>query len=223
MAICWVSALIATDYRTLEVTRKAERLAAFDKDPLPRCADAVLIGSSSIRRWRIEAAFPDRKIVNRGVDSATISDISDALPRLFSRVRAKAVFLYVGENDVARGRTPEIVTADILSLIRQIHHRLPKASIYYLSIKPTSHRWNDWPASKQANALIKSNKLAFNFTYIELGQRLTPEDTSPNPLLFREDGIHMSDAGYRVWSSAIAPVMRRLANRPATTCQLDPT
>jgi len=214
----FVAGQIVATYRVPASTRYSDRLATFERETLPRCADVVLVGSSSIKRWDIKAAFPDHVAINRGLEAAEVADVRSLLPRLVQGVRSKAVLLYIGENDVARGRNPQSVSSETLSLIRDLHRALPRTSIYYLSIKPTPHRWRAWPRSQLVNAIVRANAGRGAFDYIEIGQKMAPTHAPPDAMLFRADGIHMTDAGYAIWSSAIAPIMNRLGTNTRPGC-----
>ena len=50
--------------------------------------------------------------------------------------------LYAGDNDMSRGKTPEIILAHF-TRVETVSDKLPEARISFITIKPFS-RWN-WP------------------------------------------------------------------------------
>ena len=73
---------------------------------------------------------------------------------------------YAGDNDLAKGKTPEQVAKDFESFVKTIHAKVPDAKIVYIGIKPSLKRWNLVETIRKANRLIeaesrKDDRLAF--------------------------------------------------------------
>ena len=67
-----------------------------------------------------------------------------------------------------------------------------------------------WPQMKEANKLIKEycatdGRLA----YIDVAGSMLSNDGKPIDKYFIEDNLHLSDAGYALWTSLIKPVLVR--------------
>ena len=69
----------------------------------------MFIGSSSIRRWSTLAEdFPEINVVNRGFGGSKPSDILFFFDKLIPTVQPQNIVFYCGENDIAKGASPEV-------------------------------------------------------------------------------------------------------------------
>jgi lysophospholipase L1-like esterase len=178
--------------------------AADKKNPVP--ADSVIFtGSSSARMWKTLAAdFPEFAVRNRGFGGSQMSDLVRHSTRFLLPHKPKAVVVYSGDNDINAGKTPEIVLADFQALVAQIHGVRTDARVLCIPVKPSIKRWSKIDAIRAANALLK--------TYCESDQRLdyvdifTPmlgDDGEPRRELLAKDKLHLSPAGYALWTREV--------------------
>ena len=62
------------------------------------------------------------------------------------------------------------------------------------------------PAIKEANALIKAALARLpNTGFTDIYTPMLGADGQPDATLFREDMLHMTPAGYAIWTKALAP------------------
>ena len=199
--------------------RFAEEIKAFaewdSKNAVP--AEPVLfVGSSSIRMWRTHDCFPELPVVNRGFGGSHISDVLHFVDRLVVPYKPKVIVFYAGDNDIAGGKSAQRVFEDYRKFVGIVRAKLPEARIIFLSIKPSESRWSLWPEAKKANELVlglsrKDDRLFF----ADLATPLLGPDGKPRSELFLGDKLHLSPAGYDIWTKALMPVLRQaLASRP---------
>ena len=192
--------------------RWEKEIAAFEaKDmaaPPPR--DAVLFaGSSSIRQWNPKKSFPDLAVINRGFGGSEIADSTHFAPRIIIKAQPRVIIFYAGDNDVANGKTAELVSDDFKDFADLIHKELPKTKIVFISIKPSPARWKMVDAQRKANELIEAYcKKNDYITYLDAATPMLGEDGKPRPELFGKDGLHMSDKGYELWVSLLKPYLK---------------
>jgi lysophospholipase L1-like esterase len=69
-------------------------------------------------------------------------------------------------------------------------------------------RWEKFPQMAEANRAIRAIIEASSFqAYLPIEEpMLTPEGV-PNPSLFQEDGLHLNDTGYRIWTERLRPLV----------------
>ncbi len=188
-----------------------DRLTADDSaHPPPR--DAVLfVGSSSIRMWTTLAAdFPGVPTINRGFGGSAIADSTYYANRIVTPYHPRVIVMYAGDNDIAEGCTPAQVVAAFKAFVTRVRHALPDVAIAYISIKPSLARRAKWPQMHAANEGIArwvagQKRLAF----VDVASKMLGANGKPRPSLFREDGLHMSPAGYAIWTEALKPVLAR--------------
>lgn len=178
----------------------------------PPIRDATLfLGSSSIRLWDIAGSFRGIGAVNRGFGGATTAHVLHYYPRLLPPVPPRSVVVYVGENDLAAGATPEAVTRDILTLLRKLRADYPRAAIACLSLKPSPIRWTLRPKMAAVNDALARRARADSFTYLDVGSVLLAPDGLPDASLFRPDGLHMNGRGYQRWTALVDAWLDRVA------------
>jgi lysophospholipase L1-like esterase len=170
----------------------------------PAMRDAVLfLGSSSIRLWDVAHSFEDHGTVNRGFGGATTAHVLHYYKRLLPAAPPRAVIVYVGENDLAAGATPEAVTRDVLTLLKRLRADYPRAPIAYLSLKPSPIRWTLRPRMTAVNAAVAAQAQAGGFDYLDVGKALLAPDGLPDASLFGPDGLHMNARGYARWTAQV--------------------
>lgn len=189
--------------------RWEKAIAAFERQdkqsPPPKNA-LLFVGSSSIRLWKLDKSFPDRKTINRGFGGSQIADSVHYVDKLVLKHKPRIVVLYAGDNDVAAGKSPQQAAADFAKFTRAVHAALPKSQILFIAIKPSVKRWNLVDRMKQANALIaaqcaKDDRLK----YVDVFGPMLGDDGKPRPELFVKDGLHLNDEGYKLWASILRP------------------
>lgn len=189
-----------------EITRFGE----WDRqNSVPRNA-VLFAGSSSIRLWKTAEYFPQFPVINRGFGGAHISDVLFFMEKIVLPYRPAVIVFYAGDNDIADGKSAEKVLADYRQFVERVRQALPETRIIFLPIKPSLARWNFWPEMKKANGLIEA--------YCAGDERLFYADTAtpmlagggkPGSELFLEDGLHLSEAGYRLWSGVLKTALEK--------------
>lgn len=184
-------------------SNEVEAFAKANSAGLPVRDATLFLGSSSIRLWDIAGSFTDIGTVNRGFGGATTAHVLHYYKRLLPPVPPRSVVVYVGENDLAAGATPQAVSRDILTLLKRLRTDYPRASIAWLSLKPSPIRWTLQPKIAQVNAAIAARAKADGFDYLDVGTVLLARDGLPDASLFRPDGLHMNARGYQRWTSLV--------------------
>ena len=78
----------------------------------------------------------------------------------------------------------------------------------YTSITPTPLRWELWDEASTCNELVmEMAEKRENLSYIDCTTVLLDEDGLPRSDFRRSDGLHFNEEGYRLWASAIRPVL----------------
>lgn len=191
------------------IARWAPQIAAYEaqdeKDPPPTGAN-LFVGSSSIRLWNLEESFGDLPVINRGFGGSQLADSVHYADQLIIKHRPKVVVVYAGDNDLNGGKKPATVAADFKALVERVQGDLPAAKIVFIGIKPSLARWKIVDQVREANSLIakqcEANPLA---TFVDVDKPMLDEQGKPRGELFRKDGLHLSEAGYKLWASLVRP------------------
>lgn len=194
-----------------DTDRWAKEMAAFaaEDESQPFAPGGIVFGgSSSIRLWDLPAAFPGKRVLNRGFGGSQIPDSVRHVERLVLRHTPATVVFYAGDNDLASGRTPEQVLADFEAFVRAVHATLPATRIAFVAIKPSLARWAIVDKVREANRLIRAvcdrdDRLGF----VDVDGPMIGWDGKPRADLFAQDGLHLSPKGYALWNVLVAPFL----------------
>jgi lysophospholipase L1-like esterase len=172
--------------------------------PPPRGA-VVFIGSSSIRRWDTLAQdFPGVPVLNRGFGGSEASDVVRYAKRILIPSRPAKVVFYAGDNDLARGKTPAQIAADVRQLWQVVGDELPETRMAIISVKPSFARWALVTKTRETNELLRRFAESDpRLTFVDVFTPMLGPDGKPIPEHFVEDGLHLTPAGYRVWTAAL--------------------
>jgi lysophospholipase L1-like esterase len=188
--------------------RAMKTFAEEDAKQLPKRNHVLFIGSSSVRRWKLDQSFPGKDYINRGFGGSEIVDSTHFSKAIIFPYQPRLIFIYAGGNDVHRGRTVDGVFKDFQAFVETVHARLPRTRIVYLPIKPSIARWACWPRMKQANELIEAYTAKHKrLGYIDTVSPILGTDGQPREEYFLKDGVHLNEAGYAAWVRAIEPFL----------------
>ncbi len=189
---------------TIGADRFAAEIAAFTQGQAQPGHDgaALFMGSSSIRLWDVAQSFPSLHPINRGFGGATVRDVLYHYDELVAGLRPASVVVYVGENDIAEGTAPDLVVADVLTLLGKLRADMPEARIAWLSMKPTPRRLHLYPKMEAVNAAVRA-KAGRGFDYLDVAAPLLKPSGEPNAHLFTVDGLHMNARGYSLWNGIV--------------------
>ena len=183
--------------------------AADGKSMPPR--DAVLfIGSSSIERWPdLQHDFPSATVIQRGIGSTRLDDFVRFAPRIVIPYHPRLVVLYAGDNDLADGQSARNVYSDFKDFVRIVHRALPDTRIVFISVKPSPSRWHLASRMRETNALVRSYvKRDRRLQYVDVFSSMIGPNGHPRADLFVDDSLHMSPAGYKLWSRILERTVR---------------
>ena len=177
-----------------------------DLDAAPAPGVVLFVGSSSIRFWDLPKYFPELDALNRGFGGSQIVDSIHFADRIILKYSPRATVFYAGDNDINAGKPPEQVERDFRHLVELVHKQLPETTIAFIAIKPSISRWKLSGQMKEANDLIadicrNNDRLSF----IDIWAPMLGDDGRPRRELFVKDGLHLSHAGYQLWSKLVEP------------------
>jgi len=185
--------------------------------------DSVLFtGSSSIRLWEtLERDMHPHPVIHRGFGGSTMADVVRLADRYIRPHRFRAVVVFVA-NDISgkpeTDRSPREVCGLYEAFIRKIRSYNREAPILVVAITPTESRWRVWPRIREANRLIAELCDHEPSTVFVHTQDLFLGDSGrPIPTLFRDDRLHLSPAGYALWTRRIRSVLDPTLDCPHPT------
>ncbi|MCC6760947.1 MAG: GDSL family lipase [Chitinophagaceae bacterium] len=188
-----------------------QRIQSFKNDPL-KMGEIVFIGNSLTEQggdWSVK--FGMKGIRNRGI----AGDVSDGvLLRLdeLTYYKPKSVFLLIGVNDIFNlqggGGIPsaDYIANNILKIAKKIKAGSPGTNVYVQTILPSTAALTS--NTLLINALIKRNGQSGDYETIDLYTAFNNGQGVMRPEL-TTDGLHLNDAGYKVWVNFIDAWVRK--------------
>jgi lysophospholipase L1-like esterase len=168
--------------------------------------DIVFAGSSSIEYWDLKTSFPDLQTINKGVAGSEIPDSIRWEDRDGIAYHPRVVVFYSGDNDIGGGVSPKDVAAHLDQFAAQLHSALPQTRLVVISIKPSLARWTVAKQMREANALIRQRIAASPWIeFVDIQDQMLGPGGTPRRELFVSDGLHMTPAGYWIWTAAVRP------------------
>jgi len=215
VSILFLIPLFAQEKKVQGPGRYESAIAAFesrDRKTPPGKNSLLFVGSSSIRMWNLKMSWPKYKAVNNGFGGSTLADSIHFFQRHIAPYEARAILIYAGDNDMSRGMDAEGVLADFKKLTDMIESDAPGTPVIFIAIKPSIARWKLWPAMKVANGKIAvhcQSKKHLHFADIATPS-LATGDGKPDPEIFKSDGLHLNEKGYKQWKQVILPIFKEI-------------
>jgi lysophospholipase L1-like esterase len=180
-----------------------------DRAKPPQPGGVVFYGSSTIRRWDLDRWFPAKGYINRGFGGSTTADAIRYFDRSVAPLKPATIVYYEGDNDVARGMAAPEVFAAFRDFAGKVKKSLPNAKVVYLAIKPSVARAHLAGTMRAANLLIREYvEQQPGWIYVDTDAPMLGPDGQPPASLFVEDGLHLSDEGYTLWTKLVAAKLK---------------
>ncbi|NOR14856.1 MAG: sialate O-acetylesterase [Candidatus Aminicenantes bacterium] len=175
--------------------------------------EIIFLGDSITDGCNWSEMFEDPKIKNRGISGDITQGILDRLDEVVEANPAK-VFLMIGINDLAMGKSPEEIVDNTKKIVSTILKLSPETQIYLESLLPVNPDYPQFPnhADKTQEVLAINRVLQrmaqeFDLKYVDLHSKFVVGENKLNPE-YTNDGLHLTGAGYRVWKQAVVPYLQ---------------
>ncbi|MEI6714405.1 MAG: GDSL-type esterase/lipase family protein [Verrucomicrobiota bacterium] len=194
-----------------KVIQRYEKWLDILKGTPPPAGALICIGSSQMEFWKTVATdLAPLTVYNHGIGGSRMSHAADLfITNLAIPFKPRAVILYEGSNDLAGGVPPETVLEQFQKLHTKLHEALPETRLYVLGLVPSpGKRFDKIEDLRKTNALLRKEcESQAWMKFIDTTSPLIGVDGVPKEECFIPGNIHMTPAGYSVWTSVIAPVV----------------
>jgi hypothetical protein len=167
----------------------------------------LFAGSSSIRLWStIDKDMTPYPVIQRGFGGSKLSDLCVYAKRIIDPHPCTAIVVFVA-NDITGSKddkTPEEVASLFRVLLKTIRKTHPETPVFWIAVTPTRLRWQVWPVIQKESDLIEKICHSQKNTYfIKTDFAFLNENGVPKDELFKDDKLHLTPAGYVVWTDII--------------------
>ena len=177
------------------------RRAGFAKTKKENMGAVVFLGDSITHAWDLSTGFPTLKTANRGIAGDTTRGMLYRLQEDVINLKPRLIVILGGVNDLSmdnNGGTPEVVAANVRSMLQAIKQKLPHTPVIVNEILPCRY-----PGVAATNGLV--DKVLVDFPnahrFKSYALFLNP-DGSQNLTLFT-DALHPNPAGYAIFQPSL--------------------
>ena len=176
-----------------------------DKSNPPPDGCYLFIGSSSMRMWKsLQEDFTGYPVINRGFGGSHFSDAIYYFDDLVNAYNPSKIIIYEGDNDLASSKSPNKIVKNLKTLLGMIRDNLDQPEIAIISAKPSPRRWELKDKYEKLNSKFKDlASKSQDLTYIDIYTFMLNGKGRPEPELFLEDSLHMTQKGYKIWEEQI--------------------
>ena len=166
--------------------------------------EIIFLGNSITDGAEWSELFENPNIKNRGIGGDDTNGVLERLSEVTESYPDK-VFLMIGTNDLAYGKSVEHVIENHKKIVTQIKKDSPKTKIYIQSILPVDdavHYTRPNASIEKINIALKELAVKKDLTYIDL----VPTFSNEKGKLSKEfsiDGLHVNGLGYQKWKELI--------------------
>jgi GDSL-like Lipase/Acylhydrolase family len=196
------------------------RFVEADRAAPPAPCQVLFVGSSSIVKWTSLAAdMAPMPVINRGFGGSHIEYVNRWFDQIVAPYRPRAIVFYAGENDIDAGKPVDRVVADFNEFLKQKTQALGQTPVYFISLKPSKLRFAQLPLQRQVNDAIRGRAgKRSDLHYIDVVPPML-ENGKPKDL-FEPDNLHMTAAGYAIWTRAVRAALQPHTEAEARSCRL---
>lgn len=215
----------ATSYASDPISRRYtdhyyQRLNQFAEEPAIRSNDIVMLGNSLTERggdWC--ERLNQKNIRNRGIIGDEVMGVYDRLGEILAGHPHK-LFLLIGINDVSHDLSTDSIVNLIRMTVERIQHDSPTTKLYLQSLLPINESFDRYKKLTGKTAMIPEiniglKKLARKekISYIDLFPLFIEKGTNVLQSNLTDDGLHLNDEGYKIWTNVLKKKLRRTKNR----------
>ena len=172
----------------------------------PAPGQVVFFGSSTIRMWDLAASFPDVKTINRGFGGGEMADLPRYVGRVVTPLKPRAIVISTGGNDIERGATAGEISGNFQKMVEAVRKDLPNTRVVVFGVKPYPAIANKIAEVQKTNVLLRTYaERSKDVVFIDVEKIVLGPDGKARGDLFREDGVHLTPAGYKLYTAALRP------------------
>jgi len=191
-----------------------KEILAYEKQDslaMPKKGQILFLGSSSFRLWKsFDADMAGIPAFNRGFGGSTLKDALYYFDRMVVKYQPSWIFMYEGDNDLAKGQSPEEIRDEFIEFSARLKKVLPKTKLVFVAARPSIARTNIVDKQKKLNALIqevvKTDKKLF---YLDMHSPFYHSDGSLMQDIFVADKLHLNEKGYTIFANQITSFIQQ--------------
>ena len=190
-----------------ELGAEVDRFVEADRAAPPAACQVLFVGSSSIVKWKdsLAADMAPMPVINRGFGGSHIEYVNRWFDAIVAPYRPRAIAFYAG------------VVADFDAFMARKTQVLGKTPVYFISLKPSKLRFAEFSLQSRVNDAIRARAARrSDLHYIDVVAPML-ENGKPKDL-FGPDNLHMTRAGYVIWTRAVRAALLPHTEAESRSC-----
>lgn len=182
------------------------------KNTEPGRYKVIFAGNSLTEMFDLNAYFGKPEYLNCGI----VGDFSEGLAKragVIASLKPEKLFLEIGINDIIEKISLRTICVNYRKIIEVVKIESPSTKVYIQSNLPLIiTRFSPLSGDEGVNNLVieqnenlKKIAAETGCTYIDIYSEFKKEKDKES--LFIEDGIHLSDKAYTIWSKCLTPYL----------------
>lgn len=174
--------------------------------------EIIFLGNSITQGAQWWELTGNRKVKNRGISGDTTDGVLFRLDEV-TESNPKSVFLLIGTNDLARGKSREYVLENIKKIAAKIKEDSPKTKVYVQSILPINDNFTKFKGHMKGeanilwiNAQLQNSADEDTYTYIDLYKDFIDSEGKLDKI-YTNDGLHLLGNAYTHWIKLLKPYL----------------
>lgn len=178
----------------------------------------VLLGDSITQGWGddLSERFPGAKVVNRGISGDTTRGVLVRLAGDVLALKPAGVVLLIGTNDLEEQAEPVTIAANMKLILAELRQHNAELPVVLCAVFPSSASMR-----RPSDKIQELNKLYAQLvlddphvTLVDTWTLFANSQGDANPAEF-PDLLHLNEAGYAKWATALRPVLETRGLLPA--------
>lgn len=180
----------------------------------------VFVGDSITDLYVLDNHYADLPLAvyNRGIGGDTTSGLLRRLDVSVVQLQPAVVVLMIGTNDINGNVEDETILANYGAILDTIRSGVPGVQIYCVSVIPQNKQVEEYAPIQVDKSMARIRSInpqlqavaeARDAVWLELFPLLTDE-TQYLDRAYSDDGIHLNEAGLRVWTQLLKPHLQLL-------------
>jgi lysophospholipase L1-like esterase len=166
----------------------------------------LFIGDSLIEYFDWQERFPKNMVYNQGVAGETVEGLYARIEVVFAQIEeADAIFIMSGINNLALGDKKFIPV--YRKIVESMKEHYKASQIFVQSLLPVLFPWIENDEIRKMNRQLKKMAEEDGVCYLDIHSLFVGQEGMPVKDYLLDDGVHVSEKGYRVWSGEIEKLL----------------
>ncbi|MBF4607011.1 GDSL-type esterase/lipase family protein [Curtobacterium sp. VKM Ac-1393] len=170
----------------------------------------LFLGDSITAQGSWDAWLPDEHTLNQGVSGDTTDGVLARLDAVVAE-QPEVIVLLIGTNDFGNHRaSAEHVVRNVETILVTLRRELPGVRLLLVSVLPRQAEYST--KIEEANRHLRQFVATCHAQYLDAWPALSDGDHLDDR--FTDDGLHLTDDGYRAYLGELVPALERVRGLP---------